>query len=73
MGRTVEPGWGVDMMMEWPASSVGRAETGVDMDAGESAWTFGEGCMYAGGKAEGERIAPVDPARKWLTISTRLF
>jgi hypothetical protein len=29
--------------------------------------------MYVGGKAEGERTTPVDPARKWLTISTRLF
>jgi len=72
MGRTVEPDCGVDMMMVLLASSVGRAETGVDIDAGESAWTFGEGCMYVG-KAEGERIAPVDPARKWWTISTRVF
>jgi len=54
-------------------SSAGRVETGVDIDAGESAWTFGEGCMYVGGKAEGERIMFVDPARKWLTISIRLF
>ena len=28
--------------MECPASSGGRAETGVDIDAGESAWIFGE-------------------------------
>lgn len=38
-GQTDEPGWGVDMM---PASSDGRVETGVDRDAGESAWTAGE-------------------------------
>lgn len=54
-------------------STVGRAETGVDMDAGESAWTFGEGCIYVGGKAVGERIMFDDPARRWLTISTRVF
>lgn len=54
-------------------SSVGRVETGVDIDAGESAWTFGEECIYVGGKAEGERIMFADPARKWLTISTRVF
>lgn len=30
-------------MMVCPASSGGRAETGVDIDAGESAWIFGEG------------------------------
>lgn len=29
--------------------------------------------MYVGGKDEGDRIAFVDPERKWLIISTRVF
>lgn len=61
MGHTVEPGWGVDMIMGCPASSGGRAETGVDIDPGESAWTFGEECMYVGGKAEGSGLRLLIP------------
>jgi hypothetical protein len=41
-GRTDGPGWEV-VMMVCPVSNGGRAETGVDIDAGESAWTLGEG------------------------------
>jgi len=40
--RTDVPAWEV-VMMVCPVSNGGRAEMGINIDAGESAWTFGEG------------------------------